>query len=309
MNTFKENEVICFFGDSITHVGSWIRRVYQYHLETASIKCKIYNCGVSGLDAGKALMIAEDTVYSKNPDKIIISFGMNDVTVPLYDGRDADGSTILERRFKTDQCVDNIRKIADLAIARGKEIILCTPTPYDELSDCEGPCAEGVNAALREVAERVRLLAKGYNCTLVDFHSEFFRILKKLYKTNQKLLIEDRTHPKLQGYELMAQIFLRAQGFDVPLSGTYEQLDSLSLRGYSEWEQERFRLEAMAKAADFVEFCLFTGIKDTNYIKTNVEKNMKTEKSEYILNCYNDYLYKYDEIQECKKQLDSHTKR
>ena len=43
---FKDYDVVCFFGDSITSNGLWLAEIYQYLRKKYKIKC--YNCGVSG---------------------------------------------------------------------------------------------------------------------------------------------------------------------------------------------------------------------------------------------------------------------
>ena len=48
MYRFSEGARVVFFGDSITHGGAWLRRIYDYYLTQAKIRCEMYNFGVSG---------------------------------------------------------------------------------------------------------------------------------------------------------------------------------------------------------------------------------------------------------------------
>ena len=50
---FKDKDVICFLGDSITASGLWEAEIYQFLRKKYKIKC--FTCGVSGSTATKAL--------------------------------------------------------------------------------------------------------------------------------------------------------------------------------------------------------------------------------------------------------------
>ena len=71
---FKDKDVICFLGDSITANGLWMAEVYQELRKKYKVKC--YNIGVSG---GRIFM-AEKCLYSRclafNPDYVTVSFGI-----------------------------------------------------------------------------------------------------------------------------------------------------------------------------------------------------------------------------------------
>ena len=80
---FKNGDVICFLGDSITASGLWESEVYQHIRRHTDIKC--YNCGISGGTAALASEYLHSYCLIKNPTHIFIMFGANDINIPLYE--------------------------------------------------------------------------------------------------------------------------------------------------------------------------------------------------------------------------------
>lgn len=309
MYRFSEGSVVCFFGDSITHYGNWMRRIYDYYLNTLDIKCEMYNCGVAGDNAGDALLRLQQTVLVHEPTDVVISFGMNDVERCLYDGRDVTDEVVAARRAKIDECVANIRKIADELTGRGVRVIFATPTPYDELTEGSERCLTGGAAALKEVGDRVRLLSRDYGGHFVDFNTEVYDVLRALHARGQTLIQPDRVHPTAEGMELMAQVFLLAQGFDVSVDGDLKRLAELAEQPYNEAEQCRYQLEQKAKAADFLIWCICNGPDDHENIMKFIEKNIKTEKSEFVLGNFDAYLNDRHNLPLYAEQLVQQTKQ
>ncbi|MBP3324532.1 MAG: hypothetical protein J6M16_10085 [Clostridia bacterium] len=56
---FNKDSRICFIGDSITHSGLQIRRIYDYLRNVQKLPLKIFNCGVSGDNATNGLLRLE----------------------------------------------------------------------------------------------------------------------------------------------------------------------------------------------------------------------------------------------------------
>lgn len=307
MYRFSEGSVVCFFGDSITHYGNWMRRVYDYYLNTLGIKCEMYNCGVPGDNAGDAYNRLELTVLPLKPTDVVISFGMNDVERSLYDGRDVTDEVVAARRAKIDECVANIGKIADRLTVMGVRVIFATPTPYDELTDVAEYCYTGVAAALKEVGDRVRLLSRNYGGHYVDFNTQFTAALVDMHARGLAPIQPDRVHPTPAGMELMAQIFLSAQGLDVAVDADLEALTALAEQPYGEAEQKRYELELKAKSADFLIWCLFNGPNDHEKIMQFIEKTgdvqwepMRSNFDVYLNDRYNLPVYNQQLVQQTK---------
>ena len=79
MYKFEENSTVCFFGDSITYNGLWLRRIYSYYRNVLGKKFELYNCGVPGSTATEALGRMDEALLNFHPTDVVIMFGMNDV--------------------------------------------------------------------------------------------------------------------------------------------------------------------------------------------------------------------------------------
>ena len=130
---FKDKDVICFLGDSITANGLWMAEAYQELRKKYKIKC--YNIGVPG---GRIFM-AEKCLYSRclafNPDYVTVSFGVNDVEHTYYADK-YDGLTEDELKEKAFEIYNEsyervIKKIIDF----GAQPIICIPSPYDNVNE------------------------------------------------------------------------------------------------------------------------------------------------------------------------------
>ncbi len=308
MYKFSENSIVCFFGDSITHKGSWIRRVYDYYRNVAGIKFEMYNCGVAGANATAAFGTMEENLLIYNPTDVVIMFGMNDVWRDLYSTAEVTSDVIMQRRMRIDNCISSINSIADKLAAKGIRLIFCTPTPHDELTDDDASYPIGVAAALREVSERVKVISQKFGANVVDFNTKMYNSLKTVYKTGQTFINPDRVHPSPLGNELMAQVFLAAQGFDVEITPDIGILANLAEKPYSDWENVRYELETAAKANDFFEWCIGATIKDKEKIRQMAKNMLPNEKNPFVIDCINSYLDPDTDIKKALEKLIAHTK-
>lgn len=308
MYRFDENSTVCFFGDSITANGTWIRRIYDHYRKVEKIPCKMYNCGVPGDGATKARFRMEDTVFIHDPTDVVIMFGMNDVGVDLYDGRAVDSTTALERRRRIDSAVDSIREIADKCVKRGIRVIFCTPTLCDELAINGTRLIRGASAALREIGDRLRAISSAYGGNVVDFSAGFDDMIHKLYKTDHVMIREDRVHPLSEGHEYMAQLFLKAQGFDVTVSDTYDELVKLAQLPYDEWEEKRYELEQVAIADGYVRWDLCFGKADDKVIADYLANLRSTTDNQYVIKRIDGYAQDRENAIKARSELKAYMK-
>lgn len=308
MYKFKENNVVCFFGDSITHQGKWIRRIYDYYINTVGTKLEIYNCGVAGDNALSALGRMDETLFIHNPTDVVIMFGMNDVRHDLYYDDFADDNNIINRRRCIDNSIESIRAIADRLKNENIRIIFVTPTPYDELSERDEHCYTGVAAALCEIAKRIKSLSENYGANVVDFNTQIYEKMKKMYKVSLSPIGEDRVHPTDAGHELMAQIFLRSQGFDIKVSDSLSELEKIAAIPYGKWEQKRYKLEQDSKATDYIEWCLYSNIKDKEKIRELIDRDLPKMTNPYVVNCAKIYRENILDTKKLQSDLIKHTK-
>ncbi len=239
MEFFKSKEVVCCLGDSITASGLWMAEIYQYVKKTRNVK--FYNSGVSGGCA----YLAADYLYhhclSKNPDKVFVMFGVNDIARWVLSPNSADPDPMATVRSAIVRYKEKMEEIVKNIIAFGAEPILCTPMPYDEYSELP---TENLKCefAMAECAEYVRELSRKYGTALVDFREEFLK-----YMGTPNVLNTDRVHPTPHGYHMMAQYILYSLGeISAPdYEGDFQP---------EEWNRARMEAEARLKLIDYIEF-------------------------------------------------------
>lgn len=239
---FKDKDVICFLGDSITANGLWMAEVYQELRKKYKIKC--YNIGVPG---GRIFM-AEKCLYSRclafNPDYVTVSFGVNDVEHTYYADK-YDGLTEDELKEKAFEIYNEsyervIKKIIDF----GAQPIICIPSPYDNVNE-KTVEKKDTQERIDRCIEFIRSLAEKYNCPVVDFKSVMQPMLK-----DRDIISGDRVHPTDEGQHIMAQTFLCDMGeqsepdYDTPFE-------------FEEWNRERYDKEQLLRWFNFVEYCAF----------------------------------------------------
>ena len=256
---FKDREIICFLGDSITANGRWMAEVYQYLRKKYKVKC--YNCGFSGGTALNASYYLNSECLIYNPDHVSIMFGINDIRISLY-GKDDENAK--QKKEAIDTCVEKYTEIVEKIIASGAKPIICIPVPYDEVtvSDAENcKCQCGLDAIEKEL----RLLADKYDCPLVDFKRAFMPLLGK-----EEVMCPDRVHPTDKGQHVMAQTFLA----DI---GEKEKADFDEKFEFEEWNKQRFDAEQRLHMMNFVEFA---AIFENGWLanKTNEEKKQMVRK-------------------------------
>ncbi len=308
MYQFEDQSTVCFFGDSITANGWWLRRIYSYYRNYLGKKFELYNCGVPGNTATEALGRMEETLLIFNPTDVVIMFGMNDVGGTYGIQKLTDGH-IMTRRRRIDNCLASLNEIATKLAEKEIRIIFCTPTPYDELSENGEKVSSGVAAALAEISGRVYQLADKFGGHVVDFNSEMYKVMKKHFKEDFSMVNADRIHPEPCGHELMAQLFLKAQGFDIDVSSESEILMAMTDKPFDDWENKRFELEQSAKMNDFVNWALCPTIKSSDVIRRIVENYPEKYANEYMKEHFEYYLKKDDQTEENIKKLIEFTRK
>ncbi len=307
MYIFKNNSRVCFFGDSITAKGIWIRRIYDYYRNSLNINLEMYNCGVPGDSSVNAMKHINQTLFYYNPTDVVIFFGMNDVGYHLYGVEKPSADIIKARRAGIDNCIETIEKLSQLLVSKGINIIYCTPTPYDELTDSSTPCLSGTNGGIYEIRCRILELSDKYGAHVVDFYDGIYSILKTMYKHGKSPISADRIHPNGHSMEAMAQLFLKAQGFDVEVADSEEkQLAAYSV-SYDDWEEKRFNLETQAKKIDFAKWCLFPEEDDFETVAQSIQQYINTGHKPELMSYYNTYLEHYRDYDKNRQALINHT--
>ena len=242
------------------------------------------------------------------PTDVIVSFGMNDVKRELYTGS-MDAKVVSEKREMMERSVEALGSIIRELKKRNVRVSVMTPTPYDALTMSEQTALIGVDAALRELSDRFLTTAGQLSVCAVDMNRKFYECLKNTNRAGLQIIKNDRVHPNEYGHALMAQIFLKEQGFDVEITEDKAVLDQMIEKGFSDWEEQRYQIEQSFKKMDYVEWnaCAeFKGNQALNVKKINAEIGNVTRP--YILECYRAYLTQYDEMAEARQKIEEYTK-
>lgn len=229
-------KTVCFFGDSITRRGYWIAELFE-HLRKDGVR--VFNCGVSGDSATGALSRLYTDCLHRSPDTVVMMFGMNDIGRDLYN----EGRTDVEekKQQRLERFKVSVRALVDQIRATGTAVILCTPTPCDDVTP-DAPVINYANDGLEKCAAFIRSLAKELSLPCVDFFAYLRPLLGKEYQT-----LPDRVHPTPESHHFMAQCFMRDMGWIKEIDPT----PFLPLRAEN---QARFNVEQSAREIEFIEW-------------------------------------------------------
>lgn len=231
-------KTICFLGDSITRRGYWIDEIFEHVKGRGTV---VYNCGVSGDSASRAIARLYTDCLQRTPDTVVIMFGMNDVGRPLYDEGAVGTEEKKEARLTAYR--EAMRRLTAMIREVGIDLILCTPTPYNDVTPSPLPKCH-VNEGLAVCANFIRALAAELGVPCIDFFAELSPMLGREYTT-----LPDLVHPTPESHHPMAQIFLRTLG----LTDRYDPTPFLPM---SEEAQTRHNVDQQLREIHFIEWNL-----------------------------------------------------
>lgn len=211
----KDSEKVMFFGDSITHGGYCLYYLQLLeNLRHPGSGKRFYNAGFTGstLEGGRGGLPHE--MSRIKPDRVVVMFGMNDVrwteysTNELFTAEQKRMADVALAKYREDYP----RILSDIRKAGVTNIVLVTPTPYDEYSTAaDAPCRRHVNEyGLKHAAEFVRHLALREGVELVDLNGPLTEACQEFRTV--AWCGDDRVHPGKLGHLLMATRFWAALG-------------------------------------------------------------------------------------------------
>jgi len=279
---FKDGDIVCFIGDSITAKDLCMSEVYQYLRKKYKIKC--YNCGVSGATATQAVNYLHSECLIHNPDYVVVMYGMNDLGLWLYWDSCQEENIEEKRRERIELHKKNYEEIIKQCIDFGTKVIVCLPTPYDELSESPAEVAHGYQNVLEEGARFHLEIARKYGCPVVNYKDALKEEIGK-----RKVISEDRIHPTEEGYHVMAQTFLKE-------IGEKDDLDYDTPFEFEDWNRERHEIiDTDLHHLNFVDLCIryAEGYRRTTeelieFIKEDYEK--QEDKEAFVAQCYKKFL-------------------
>ena len=208
---FADGERVAFFGDSITHGGSYHSYLQLYwNTRYPGSGVRLLNCGIGGDTATGGLGRFDGDLMELKPDRVFLLFGMNDVGLENYEDESPSASVAAARAESLKRYETNMRAIVGRLAEKGLKTVLMTPTPYDQYSKEPKQQLQypfGNDPGLMTCAEKVRQLATERHSGIVEFH----RPLTSLFKANEdQAFCRDRVHPKSGGHMIMAALILDA---------------------------------------------------------------------------------------------------
>lgn len=226
---FAPGERVAFVGDSITHAGKYIAFLQMRLIEKfPDNPPKLFNCGVNGDTAASVLETRrlEWDVRSLRPDRIFVMLGMNDIRRSLWRTAEPDSDENAQSRMTAVADYErNLRKLLDALRTNDVDIVLMTPTPYDQYGEFDDKALLSCNEpGLAQCAEIVRRIGMEKNLPVVELYEPLTAMLKHF--PDSRLCGDDRVHPGDVGHSLIAAHILTECGSEV---GRAEDL-ALALR-------------------------------------------------------------------------------
>lgn len=212
---FGDQQRVVFLGDSITHYGTWWPYVWSYYVTRCpERRLTFLNAGISGDRAVGALDRIQSDVLERDPDRVCVLFGMNDLGRSSY-CENPSALDLQKQQASLDIYSETMDQLFGKLKAAGLPVTVMTPSPYDQgmVSPPAAPTLPGCNDGLGRAAGLVEKLAQSHACDLVDFYQPMTDLLEEIQAKNPAgtLVGPDRIHPRSKGSWVMAWLFLKAQ--------------------------------------------------------------------------------------------------
>jgi lysophospholipase L1-like esterase len=188
---------IVFFGDSITQAGAntggYIMRIDSMcNKEGLKESYEFIGAGISGNKVYDLYLRLEDDVLAKNPDKVFIYIGVNDVWHKSTSGTGTDADKF-EKFYAA-----IIKKLLDKNI----KVVLCTPATIGEKNDFSNQ----QDGDLNQYSKIIRGLATKNNLAVLDLRKLFvdYNISNNPENKTKGILTTDGVHLNPKGNQLVA---------------------------------------------------------------------------------------------------------
>ncbi len=203
------------FGDSTTACRESIKKVYSQRLrETLSksgpgYRFEVFNAGVRSHTTRHGRDRFERDVLARDPDLVIVQFGLNDSCIDVHKGKTSPRVTQTTYERNLVYFISRLRE-------RNAGVILMTPNPGRWTETIKKTWGKppyntddpmGFNLLNRKYAESVRRVAREMKVPLIDVYRLFVDYDKKEGRSMDELL-PDGMHPNDTGHRMIADALL-----------------------------------------------------------------------------------------------------
>lgn len=210
---FKNGDVICFLGDSITHGGQYHEFLQLFYATRyPELKLSFHNCGISGDNAAGMVERFEEDVMKHNPTHVFLMTGMNDVIRTLYFEGIANDKILNQRNTALENYKKQTKLLLEKIKAQQVVPVLLTPSIYDQYSKIEKENNLGCNDALIECSNHIKKLGNKYDALVIDLNTPMKELMERELKKDSLFTIvgKDRVHPGTTGHFIMFEEIISA---------------------------------------------------------------------------------------------------
>lgn len=209
---FKQGDRVCFVGNSITDGGHYHSYIWLYYMtHFPYVDMWMSNCGIGGDTSENILKRLDGDVFSKRPNVITLTFGMNDTGYYEYNGNNAENFG----NGKVEWSKSMYKKIEErLKGLPDTRIVLIGTSPYDDTSKFNKDVFRNKNSYMQKIVAFQDSAAKANKWEFVDFNHPMTEMNHHFQQQDSTFTIcgNDRVHPDNDGHMVMAYLFLKAQG-------------------------------------------------------------------------------------------------
>ncbi len=209
---FQKGDRIVFTGNSITDGGHYHSYIWLYYMTRfPESKIQIFNAGIGG-DATREMARRFDLdVLSRKPNRIFLTFGMNDSGYFEYLQDNADAFAKERVRVSLENYKIIEKKMQ--ALKRVKNVLM-TSSPYDETTKGRGNLFPKKSLTMLEIAAFQEKSARDNNWDFIDLNRSMTALNLEGQKQDSTFTLcgGDRIHPDNDGHLVMAYFILKSQG-------------------------------------------------------------------------------------------------
>lgn len=213
----RDGDKVNFVGNSITHGGNYNNYIMRYYITRyPKMKVDFFNLGVSGDTADGLVRRMDDDILANQPDVAIMMIGMNDAGVVIY--ADTSKMTSWQRAAqavqKYENYKNNITQVLDKLRPSVRDMVVFTPSIYDQTLQSSTVNFNGANDALFTFGEYLKQIAPKYSVRIADMwqQTNSVNIAMQQDDPTQTVISNDRIHPLQLGGYVMAYRFLKDVG-------------------------------------------------------------------------------------------------